>query len=56
MNTLRAAARLPKGELIVLGEEAYHEVLREEDAVRDRVMAAIADFLDRTVPRETVAA
>jgi lysophospholipase len=53
---LRAAARLPKGEMVAFGSEAHHEVLREEDAVRDRVMAAIADFLDRTVPRETVAA
>lgn len=49
---LRAAARLPKGELIVLGEEAYHEVLREVDAVRDPLMAAIATFLDRvTAPK-----
>ena len=53
---LRAAARLPKGEMVAFGPEAHHEVLREEDAVRDRVMAAIAGFLDRTVPRETVAA
>lgn len=53
---LRAAARLPKGEMVAFGSEAHHEVLREEDAVRDRVMAAIADFLDRTVPRETVPA
>ena len=53
---LRAAARLPKGEMVAFGSEAYHEVLREEDAVRDRVMAAIADFLDRTMPREAIAA
>ncbi|MCZ8369860.1 MAG: alpha/beta hydrolase [Porphyrobacter sp.] len=44
---VRAAARLPKGELIVLGDEAYHEVLREVDAVRDPLMGAIASFLDR---------
>ena len=47
---VRAAARLPKGELLALGEEAHHEVLREVDAVRDPLMAAIGDFLDRTAP------
>lgn len=49
----RAAARLPNGELVVLGNEAHHEVLREIDPVRDRVMAAIGEFLDRTAPQET---
>ncbi len=48
---LRAAARLPKGELIAFGAEAHHELLREEDSVRDTVMAAIADFLDRVAPQ-----
>ena len=48
---VRAAARLPKGELLALGEEAHHEVLRETDAVRAGIMAKIADFLDRTAPR-----
>lgn len=46
----RAANRLPHGELLRLGKEARHEVLREVDDVRNRVMAAIADFLDRVVP------
>jgi lysophospholipase len=45
----RAAARLPKGELVVFGPEAYHEVLRETDAVRDKALAAIDDFLDRVL-------
>ena len=53
---LRAAARLPKGELMALGAEAHHEVLREEDAVRDPIMARIADFLDRTAPMPKVPA
>ncbi len=53
---VRAAARLPKGELLELGPEAYHEVLREVDSVRGPVMAAIADFLDRTAPRGSLAA
>jgi lysophospholipase len=48
---LRAAGRLPKGELIAFGKEARHELLREADPVRDRVMAAIGDFLDRHAPR-----
>jgi lysophospholipase len=48
--SLRAAARLPKGEMVAFGEEAHHEILREEDAVRDRAMAAVTEFLDRVVP------
>lgn len=52
---VRAAARLPKGELIALGEEAYHEVLREVDAVRDPLMAAIAAFLDRVTVQKAMA-
>lgn len=46
-----AARRLPNGELFAFGKEARHEILREVDAVRDRTMEAIADFLDRTAPR-----
>ena len=44
---VRAAARLPRGELVAFGPEARHEILREVDAVRDRAMAAIAEFLER---------
>lgn len=47
----RAAARLPDAELCAFGEEAAHEILRECDAVRERVLATIADFLDRKAPR-----
>jgi lysophospholipase len=47
---LRAARRLPKGEMVAFGGEAHHEILREVDAVRDQAMAAIADFLDRRAP------
>ena len=46
----RAAERFPKGELLEFGDEAHHEILREVDAVRDRAMAGIADFLDRVAP------
>ena len=47
---LRAARRLPKGEMIAFGPEAHHEILREVDPVRDRAMAAISEFLDRVAP------
>ena len=47
---VRAAQRLPHGELVEFGAEAHHEILREVDAVRSRAMAAIRDFLDRHAP------
>jgi lysophospholipase len=47
---LAAARRLPKGEIMALGAEAAHEVLREIDAVRDPILARIAAFLDRVAP------
>ncbi|WP_370178356.1 alpha/beta fold hydrolase [Alteriqipengyuania sp.] len=46
----RAAKRLPFGELLKFEKEAHHEILREVDAVRDRAMDGIADFLDRKAP------
>lgn len=46
----RAAARLPDGELVDWGHESRHEILREVDAVRDRALAAIRDFLNRKAP------
>lgn len=45
----RAAARLPNSELVVFGAEARHELLREHDAVRDKALEEIDQFLDRTV-------
>ncbi|MFM7403778.1 MAG: alpha/beta fold hydrolase [Erythrobacter sp.] len=51
---LRAAARLPKGEMLALGAEAHHEVLREVDAVRGPIIAAIAAFLDRVAPAKAL--
>lgn len=47
---VRAAQRMPYGELVSFGAEAHHEILREVDEVRSRAMAAIADFLDRKAP------
>lgn len=49
---LRAASRLPKGEMVAFGPEAHHEILREVDTVRDRAMAAVSEFLDRVAPPE----
>lgn len=46
----RAADRLPNGELLEFGREAHHEILREVDAVRDRAMNTITEFLDRVLP------
>lgn len=46
----RAAARLPQGELVTFCPEARHELLREADPVRDRVIEAIDRFLDRAAP------
>lgn len=53
---LKAARRMPKGEMVAFGDEAHHEILREVDAVRSRAMAAIGEFLDRTAPPEGAAA
>ena len=46
----RAAALLPRGELVRLGRGARHEILRETDAVRDAVLTRIDAFLDRAAP------
>jgi len=46
----RAAARLPRAELVEFGSEAAHELLREADPVRDRVLAHIDAFLARFAP------
>lgn len=46
----RAARRVPHGRLVTWGREARHELLREVDAVRDRAIAAIDDFLDEAAP------
>lgn len=49
---IRAVHRLPKGEMVAFGAEAHHEILREVDAVRDRAMAAIVEFLGRVAPQK----
>lgn len=48
--TVRAAQYLPHAKLIRYGAEARHEILREVDPVRDRVLADIADFLAAAAP------
>lgn len=45
-----AAARLPHAELVALGAESHHEILREADDVRLRALGAIDAFLDRAAP------
>jgi lysophospholipase len=45
----RAAERLPRSELAVFGPEARHELLREEDAVRNEALAIVDRFLDRVL-------
>jgi lysophospholipase len=54
----RAAARLPKGELVAFGPECRHEILREVDPVRERALDAIEAFLNRTLatPKTTLPA
>lgn len=42
---LKAAQRLPHGEIMSFGPEAAHEILREVDAVRAPAMARIEAFL-----------
>ena len=44
---IRDSKRLPKAELLLFGDEAAHELLREADPVRDRCMAAIRNFFDK---------
>jgi lysophospholipase len=46
----RAMARIPGAEILHFGPEANHEILREVDAVRDRALTGIDNFLDRVVP------
>jgi lysophospholipase len=46
----RAAARLPHVQLVSFGREAAHELLREADGVRNKVLESIDSFLDRAVP------
>lgn len=43
----KAAGMMPRGELVMFGPEARHEILREVDAVRDRALGAIDGFIDR---------
>jgi lysophospholipase len=51
-TNVRAAQRLPNARLVEFGAEAHHEILREVDPVRNRMMKAIADFLDEVASRD----
>ncbi len=48
--TARAVRRLPRAEMLRFGGESRHEILRECDEVRNKALAAIDEFLDRTLP------
>lgn len=48
---LRIAPRLPDAQLVTFGKESAHEILREADAVRNRAMGAIDQFLAARAPR-----
>jgi lysophospholipase len=47
---IRDAKRLPKAKLILFGQEAAHELLREADPVRDSCIAAIDAFFNEHAP------
>ena len=47
---VRCAERLPNGKIVEFGAEAHHEILREVDDVRQKVMREIANFLDKVAP------
>ena len=46
----RSVRRLPRGELLRFGGEAYHEILREVDPVRNRALGEIDGFFARAAP------
>lgn len=52
----RAVRRLPESEMLRFGNEARHEILREEDNVRNRAIAAIDGFLARIATQKAVSA
>ncbi len=47
---IKDSKRLPNGQLLVFGREAAHELLREADGVRDKILHAADEFLDRYAP------
>lgn len=48
---IAVARRLPDARVVRFGAEAAHELLREEDRVRDRALAEIDAFLHQRAPR-----
>jgi lysophospholipase len=51
----RAARRLPRAELLIFGEESYHEILREIDPIRDLAIEGIDGFLTLIAERKAAA-
>ena len=48
---IKDSKRLPNAETLIFGKEAAHELLREADAVRDKCIERIVNFLDKNAPR-----
>lgn len=48
---IRDARRLPRAELLLFGNEAAHELLREADPVRDMCLDRIASFFETHAPK-----
>lgn len=48
---IQDSKRLPNAETLIFGKEAAHELLREADAVRDKCIERIVNFLDKNAPR-----
>ncbi|APG62995.1 lysophospholipase [Sphingorhabdus lutea] len=44
---IKDAKRMPNAKLVLYGKEAAHELLREADPVRDKVMGEIFDFIQK---------
>jgi lysophospholipase len=55
-RAIRDAERLPNAELLLFGNEAAHELLREANPVRDQCMAAIRGFFDQHAPKTSPSA
>ncbi len=52
-DVLTMQRELPNARLVVYGNEARHEILREADEVRNAALAEIDAFLDQAAPAET---
>jgi lysophospholipase len=49
---VRDSKRLPNSELLLFGNEAAHELLREADPVRDMCLDRISGFFEERAPKQ----